>query len=97
MEVKTAAIDVPRPPARVNIPNPKPIETGDVRWKVITPDRLPEGDDWVLYALTNKDYETLVRNTADIYRWVEEAQWRLLYYQGKAGLDGVSAEQAESE
>jgi hypothetical protein len=43
---------------------------------VVTPGRLPEGD-FVLFALTPRDYENLARTLADTLRWVREASHRL--------------------
>jgi hypothetical protein len=80
-------VDVPRPEAHPAVPNPEPVQIAPIEWKVITRDRLPEGE-FVLYGLTPRQYETLARNMADILRWVKEAQWRLEYYRGDGQLDG---------
>jgi hypothetical protein len=57
----------------------------------MTPDRMPEGDGWVYYGLTPRQYEILAKNMADILRWVKEAEWRLQYYRGEGEIDGVQA------
>jgi hypothetical protein len=79
---------VEKPQEKPPVPNPRPIETSPIEWFVITPDRLPNGENWVYYGITPKQYETLSRNMADILRWVKEAQWRLQYYRGEGKLDG---------
>lgn len=50
---------------------------------MLTPDRLPEGDDWVFFAVTPADYETLSLNQSETLRWAHEAMWRLVYYAGE--------------
>ena len=51
-----------------------------IQWKVLTLNTLPEGKDWVLFALSPDDYSDLSINTAETLRWVKEAYWRLEYY-----------------
>lgn len=58
-------------------PLPEPIETLPVRWRVVTPETIPEGSDWALFALSSRDFEALSRNMAELRRWIEEAMWRL--------------------
>jgi hypothetical protein len=88
VELISSTTTVDQPDARPSLPNPKPIETSSFRWKVITRDRLPEGEEWVYYAITPQEYEVLSRNMADILRWVRETKWRLDYYRGEGELDG---------
>lgn len=75
-------MDVPRPECVPVVPRPDQIRSVPVRWFVITPQRLPEGEDWVFIAITPKGYENLSKNQADLLRWVEEAVWRFEYYEG---------------
>jgi len=49
----------------------------------MTPETLPEDDDWVFFAVTPQDYESLSLNYADFLRWAQEAQWRFDYYRGE--------------
>lgn len=88
MEVISSTTEIKQPDARPPLPNPRPIETSTFKWKVVTRDRLPEGDRWVYYAITPQEYEVLSRNMAEMLRWVREAQWRLEYYRGKGQIDG---------
>lgn len=88
MELISSTTEVKQPDARPPLPNPKPIETSPFKWKVVTRDRLPEGDRWVYYAITPQEYEVLSRNMAEMLRWVREAKWRLDYYRGEGELDG---------
>jgi len=86
LDIRTSPVEFQTPPGRPTIPNPRPIETDDVEFVVVTPETLPEGDNWVLYAVTADDYETLSRNMGDILRWVVEASWRLRYYRGEEDI-----------
>ena len=65
------------------MPNPQPIETRTVEWTVLTPETIPDSDDWSYFGLTADEYEDLALNQADILRWVREAAWRLRYYRGE--------------
>ncbi len=76
-----------RPQETPPLPNPRPIEQRDVEWKVLTPDTLPEGGNWVFFGVTPRDYEDLALNQADVLRFVEEAMWRLRYYRGELPAD----------
>ena len=49
---------------------------------MVTKDNLPEGDGWVLFALTENGLERLALGWADVIRWMEEATWQLRYYRG---------------
>ena len=82
IDVTTTDIDVPMPEARPVLPNPKPIDTAPIEFKVLTRERLPEGE-FVFYGLSVQNYETLARNMAEILRWVKEAKWQLGYYRGE--------------
>lgn len=94
VDIHTTPVDAPKPKERPVLPNPEPIQTAPFKFKVLTPKTAPEGD-YVFYGLTVKDYETLARNMADIVRWIKEAQWRLNYYRGEGGVDGVPSEPAQ--
>lgn len=43
----------------------------------MTPERLPAGTDWVVFALSPRDYENLARAQADALRWATEMTHRL--------------------
>lgn len=80
--VRTATIEVPRPDPTPPLPDPAPLDLRAVDWMVVTPDRLPPGNDWALMALTPQQYENLSLNMAELLRYVREAKWRLRYYRG---------------
>ena len=70
------------PEARPPLPNPDPVNTKPVVWKVISPHKaLPEGE-YLFYGLNQKHFENLRYNQAETLRWVTEAHWLLLYYLG---------------
>lgn len=77
---------LPEPPTRQELPLPEPIKTQPVEWVVITPQNLPPGDDWVLFALTPQGLENLSRNLAEGMRWTKEALDQLKYYRGEGPI-----------
>lgn len=86
LQTRIAIEDIERPTERPVLPDPAPIQTRRVEWQVVTPDTLPEGNDWVLFSMTAKDYENLAKTMADTIRWVKEAKWRLQYYRGETDV-----------
>lgn len=82
LQLETVQTEVLMPEERPVLPNPQPIDQRQVEWRVLTPSTLPEGNDWVFFALITGDYENLSYNTAEILRWIEETMWRLRYYRG---------------
>lgn len=96
MDVTASTAQIERPD-RQNpaVPNPAPVDLNSVQFEVLTEKTLPSTDGWVYYGLTPKDYETLAKNMAEILRWVQEAQWRLDYYRGKAGPKDDNAQETE--
>ncbi len=54
----------------------------------MTAERLPKGDDWVIFGVTPKGYEALAHNMAELRRWMEEIVWRERYYRGELRDDG---------
>lgn len=91
MDVVTTTIDVERPESKPPLPDPQPINTSPVKFKVLTQETMPEGE-FVYFAMDTRSYETMARNMADILRWVKEAQWRLQYYRGEGGIDQETEE-----
>jgi hypothetical protein len=73
---------IAQPNLRPNLPDPEPIETRPIQWKVLTEKDIIEKDEAYI-ALSPKDYEELALSMSDIVRWVKEARWRLNYYKGE--------------
>lgn len=67
--------EVNRPPKVTALPKPEPIEALPVEFQVIR-----QGDG-ALFCLTPQGYENLSKTQADTLRWVQEAKWRLDYYE----------------
>ena len=88
VKIDFAPVEMKQPPQKPPLPDPRPLDPEQVKWKVLTPKTLPEGEDWVYFALTSKQYEALARNIADMIRWAREAKWRLRYYRGEGKVDG---------
>jgi hypothetical protein len=81
--VKTIPANIERPSGVIILPEPEPIVTNVVKFKVLTKDTLPNEDDFVYYGLEPEYYEALSENMSEILRWVSEAEWQLRYYRGE--------------
>jgi hypothetical protein len=71
-EISTYKVEKKKEP--LSLPAPSPLELQDVKWVIITKDNAEEvfeqlkadGGDYALFALTDKGYEQLALNIADI-------------------------------
>ena len=71
-EISTYKVEKKKEP--LSLPAPSPLELLDVKWVIITKDNAEEvfeqlkadGNDYALFALTDKGYEQLALNIADI-------------------------------
>lgn len=89
LRVETATTGIERPKKRPPLPNPEPINTLPVEWKVMKEgDVVPDGA--ALFCLSPRGYESISRNQAEILRWVEGAHWRLRYYRGEGEAEGLT-------
>lgn len=88
LKVDAVPKQIERPDETPTVPNPQPISTLPVDWKVVRgADTLPANA--ALFCLTDRGYENLSKNHAEALRWVREAMWRLRYYRGD--LDAIPA------
>lgn len=62
-----------QPPPPV-LPAPQPVKTEAVKWRVV------EVDGEAMFALTEKGYEALARNIADVARWMKEVSYQINFY-----------------
>ena len=83
--VKLFKLEEPRQP--LNLPDPTPLTLEDIRWIIITSDNADEvfkkleaaGVDPVIFGLTDKDYELLAKNFAQIRQKLQETKlWKRL-------------------
>ncbi len=95
LSVLTTALQMDRPEERPPLPNPRPIEQRELRWKVLTPETLPKNDDWVYFGITPRDYEDLSLNQAEVLRFVREVMWRLRYYRNELPPDAAPPDKTE--
>ena len=72
LDVNATPVEVPTPPTSIPVTLPLPLDLVPVEFKVVTPDRVPEGD-WVYIALHPRQYENLARNQTELLRWIREA------------------------
>ena len=77
-KIKIFAVEEPR--QKLNLPDPMPLTLEDIRWIIITSENSQEvfkkleeaGIDPVLFGLTDKDYELLAKNFAQIRQILQE-------------------------
>ena len=94
-EKKIKIFSVEEPRQNLNLPDPMPLTLEDIRWIIITSANAEEvfkkleeaGIDPVLFGLTDKDYELLSKNFAQIRQKLQETNNLLeeykKYYEGE--------------
>ncbi len=90
--VKIFSVEEPR--AKLDLPNPEALDLEKVRWIIITSENAnevftkleAEGIDPVLFGLTDKDFEMIAKNFAQIRQKLQETNNLLeeykRYYEG---------------
>ncbi len=98
-EKKIKIFSVEEPRQKLNLPDPMPLTLEDIRWIIITSVNAEEvfkklddaGIDPVLFGLTDKDYELLSKNFAQIRQKLQETNSLLeeykKYYEGEENAD----------
>jgi len=93
--VKIFSVEEPR--AKLNLPNPEALDLEKVRWIIITSENADEvfakleaeGIDPVLFGLTDKDFEMIAKNFAQIRQKLQETNNLLeeykRYYEAENG------------
>ena len=79
-ERKIKIFQIEEPRANLNLESPAPLTLEDVRWIIITSKNAEEvfarleaeGFDPVLFGLTDKDYEIIAKNFAQIRSYLKE-------------------------
>ena len=79
-EKKIKIFSMEEPRQKLNLPDPMPLTLEDIRWIIITSANADEvfakleaaGIDPVLFGLTDKDYELLSKNFAQIRQKLQE-------------------------
>ena len=91
--IKLFAVEEPR--QKLNLPDPMPLTLEDIRWIIITSENAQEvfkkleeqGIDPVLFGITDKDFQILARNFAQIRQKLQETNNLLQeykkYYEGE--------------
>ena len=96
-EKKIKLFQIEKPREKLDYPMPTPLQLEQVKWIIITSDNAEEvfkkleaaGIDPVLFGLTDKDFEVLAKNFAQIRAKLQETN-KLLeeykkYYEGQNG------------
>ena len=81
-------INTPVERTKLELDNPPALQLGDIQWYVVTEDTIAEifaelenqGEDVVLFAVTDKGYEVLAENQLKIRNYLREVQDRLQAY-----------------
>jgi len=102
-EKKIKIFSVEQPREKLNLPEPMPLTLEDIRWIIITSENAQEvfkkleeaGIDPVLFGLTDKDYEMLAKNFAQIRQKLQETNNLLEEY--KKYYEGTEKESTEDK
>ena len=102
-EKKIKIFSVEQPREKLNLPEPMPLTLEDIRWIIITSENAQEvfkkleeaGIDPVLFGLTDKDYEMLAMNFAQIRQKLQETNNLLEEY--KKYYEGTEKESTEDK
>ena len=100
-KIKIFSLEEPR--QKLNLPEPMPLTLEDIRWIIITSENAQEvfkkleeaGIDPVLFGLTDKDYEMLAKNFAQIRQKLQETNNLLDEY--KKYYEGTEKESSEDK
>ena len=84
-EIKTVEVERVIPTQN----HPRAVNMGDVYFYVVTEDTLDEfkerfvkeQGDFVFYAISVRDYETIALNMAELKRYIEQQQVIIIYYE----------------
>jgi len=96
VEVQTVEVDRVIPTQN----RPRALDMGDITWFVVTSENFEEfkkrytkqNGEFLFYALSVRDYETLALNMADIKRYIEQQKQIIIYYE-----KAVAPQEKESE
>ena len=85
VEIKTVEVERVIPTQN----HPRAVSMGDVYFYVVTEDTLDafkerfvkEQGDFVFYAISVRDYETIALNMAELKRYIEQQQLIIIYYE----------------
>ena len=102
-EKKIKIFSMEEPRQKLNLPEPMPLTLEDIRWIIITSENAQEvfkkleeaGIDPVLFGLTDKDYEMLAKNFAQIRQKLQETNNLLEEY--KKYYEGTEKESTEDK
>ena len=98
-EKKIKIFSVEKPREDLNYPMPTPLQMEEIKWIIITSENAEEvfkkleeaGIDPVLFGITDKDYQVLARNFAQIRQKLQETNNLLeeykKYYEGEDNAD----------
>ena len=85
VEIKTVEVERAIPTQN----HPRAVSMGDVHFYIVTEDTLDEfkerfvkeQGDFLFYAISVRDYETIALNMAELKRYIEQQQVIIIYYE----------------
>ena len=85
VEIKTVEVERVIPTQN----HPRAVNMGDVHFYIVTEDTLDEfkerfvkeQGDFLFYAISVRDYETIALNMAELKRYIEQQQVIIIYYE----------------
>ena len=102
-QIEISAKPIDKPP--LTLPNTTKLKMRDVKWKIVNKDNINQiiadmekrGDNMALFTLTDKGYESLAMNTADLRKLIMEqkaiiAAYQQYYQASQAALDKANSE-----
>lgn len=102
-QIEISASPIAKPP--LTLPSTNKVKMRTVKWKVVTKnnvdqvmaDLAKQGDNVVLFSLTDKGYEALSLNTADLRKLIMEQQaiiaaYKQYYEDSQSALDQANSE-----
>lgn len=102
-KIEISAQPIEKPP--LTLPDTSKVKARTVKWKIVTKDNVNEiiadlekkGDNVVLFSLTDKGYEALSLNTADLRKLIMEQQaiiaaYKQYYENAQSAIDQANSE-----
>lgn len=85
VEIKTVEVERKIPTQN----RPRPVKLSNLHFYVVTEDTFPafkkrftkENGDFLFYAISVRDYETLALNMAELKRFIEQQKQLIIYYE----------------
>jgi len=97
LEIRTVEVE-----RKIPVQNrPRPMSLNNLHWYVVTEDTfeafkqrfVKQNGDFLLYAISVRDYETLALNMAELKRYLQQQKQIIIYYEKAVAPRGKKKEQ----